>query len=517
MTKAVVKQTEDLPVSELVTQEETNSTVRQFVTFIVGDEVFAVDLDPVQEIIRVPDVVRVPLAPHTLMGLANLRGKVLPIVSLHRIFGLEEAEHDESTRAVIIDQGSPLGFVVDCVASVVSVEISKIEDVESIRGSVNTEFLSGLLKDVGGHQMIMVLDFAKLINDEFTVLSQSTKRDINSSNERKVEVEVNELGSEELQLVSFIVAEQEYAISIDDVQEIVQVPENIVQVPHSESHVMGLMTLRNRLLPVVSLRRMFNLATQEIDEHSRIVVVALNGASVGVLMDSANEVLRVAKVNVDSMPGLLARDGNMSDISDICRLDDGNRLVSILSVANMFRHSAIKEAVNTVNNSGEAAVENELITEDDEQVVVFRLGKEEFGISIESVQEIVRVPDVLTHVPKAPAFVEGVINLRGAVLPVIDQRLRLGMNASERNDMQRIMVFLIHGNRTGFIVDSVTEVLKIPKSAIEVAPQFSTEQAHLIGRVANMEKQNRMIQLIEPANLLESQELTGLANMAAAA
>ena len=58
--------------------DRQESDTRQFVTFIAGEEVFAVDMAPVQEIIRVPDVVRVPLAPHTLEGLANLRGKVLP-------------------------------------------------------------------------------------------------------------------------------------------------------------------------------------------------------------------------------------------------------------------------------------------------------------------------------------------------------------------------------------------------------------------------------------------------------
>src|SRR5690242_7162716 len=145
---------------ELDAQE---SDTRQFVTFIAGDEVFAVDMAPVQEIIRVPDVVRVPLAPHTLEGLANLRGKVLPIISLRRIFGFVEQAYNDSTRAVVIDIGQPLGFVVDRVASVVGVEPAKIEGVESIRGTVNTELLSGLIKDVGGHAMIMVLDFAKLI------------------------------------------------------------------------------------------------------------------------------------------------------------------------------------------------------------------------------------------------------------------------------------------------------------------------------------------------------------------
>lgn len=524
MTTETLEQRGEAQDTEGKILDVRESNIRQFVTFIVGDEVFAVDMAPVQEIIRVPDVVRVPLAPHTLEGLANLRGKVLPIISLRRIFGFEDRQYDDATRAVVIDLGQPLGFVVDRVASVVGVEPAKIDDVGSIRGTVNTELLSGLLKDVGGYEMIMVLDFAKLIAAEFSdiaALTRSTGGSDHLISNRTANEAAEEKASDELQLVSFAVAGQEYAISIDDVQEIVQVPEHVVHVPHAESHVLGVMTLRNRLLPLVSLRRMFGLPPQTADEHSRIVVVAIGDASVGVVMDSVNEVLRVAKIHVDNMPGLLARDGDMSDITEICRLDEGRRLVSIISVGNMFRHSAIKEALNTVDSFSEetkvqeAALElDQGRVEDEEQMVVFRLDKEEYGVPIESVQEIVRVPDELTHVPKAPAFVEGVINLRGAVLPVIDQRLRLGLATTERNDRQRIMVFLFDGVRTGFIVDSVTEVLKIPKAAIEIAPSLSSEQSRLIGRVANLEKQKRLIQLIEPSRLIESQDLKSLATLA---
>ena len=502
--------------------DEQVSDIRQFVTFIAGNEVFAVDMAPVQEIIRVPEVVRVPLAPHTLDGLANLRGKVLPIISLRRIFGFDEQEHDDATRALVIDIGQPLGFVVDKVASVVGVEPGKIEGVGSIQGTVNTELLSGIIKDVGGHAMIMVLDFAKLISQEFAEIAAVAKSagmsgGIYSGSESSGEEEET---SDELQLVSFDVAGQEYAITIEDVQEIVQVPENIVHVPHSESHVLGLMTLRNRLLPLVSLRRMFALPPQEADEHSRIVVVSLGAASVGIVMDSVNEVLRVAKTDVDAMPGLFAREGELNDISEICRLDGGKRLVSIISAGNLFSHSAIKEALTTVDNlqddkeRDDAAVDEES-SDDDEQVVVFRLDKEEFGVPIESVQEIVRVPDELTHVPKAPPFVEGVINLRGAVLPVIDLRRRLGLPTVERSDRQRVMVFLIEGMRTGFIVDSVAEVLRIHKSAIEPAPRLSSDQGKLLARMANLEKQKRMVQLIEPAHLVEGNERSDLAKMAA--
>ena len=505
---------------ELLDLQETDT--RQFVTFIAGDEVFAVDMAPVQEIIRVPDVVRVPLAPQTLEGLSNLRGKVLPIISLRRIFGFDDIDYNDATRALVIDIGQPLGFVVDRVASVVSVDPAKIETVESIRSTVNTELLTGLIKDVGGHAMIMVLDFAKLISQEFAEIAAVARNaSLSTGSMVTAEADDDESNDDELQLVSFEVAEQEYAIAIEDVQEIVQIPEEIVHVPHSAAHVMGVMTLRNRLLPLVNLRRMFDLPSHEHDEHSRIVVVALGSTSVGVVMDSVNEVLRVPKADVEAMPGLLARDSNLADITDICRLNNGKRLVSIISAENLFRHSAVKEALTSVETMhDDTRLENaddadDEILDDDEQVVVFRLDKEEFGVPIESVQEIVRVPEELTHIPKAPSFVEGVINLRGSVLPVIDLRRRLGMETIERTDRQRVMVFLIAGMRTGFIVDSVAEVLKIHKNSIEASPCLSSEQATLLARMANLEKQKRMVQLIEPSHLIVNGDREALAQMGA--
>ena len=496
--------------------QERASDTRQFVTFITGGEVFAVDMAPVQEIIRLPAVVRVPLAPPALDGLANLRGKVLPIISLRRMFGFPEQEADDATRAVIVDVGQPLGFVVDRVASVVGVEPGQIEDVGAIRSAVDTDLLSGIIKGVGGHAMIMVLDFEKLIQREFSKMVGAAKNSgLSSSLQADSVDDTEEDASDELQLVSFNVAEQEYAIAIEDVQEIVQVPETIIHVPHSQPHVLGVMDLRSRLLPLVSLRRMFGLPEQALDDKSRIVVLALGGASVGIAVDGVSEVLRVAKSSVDAMPALLAKDADLSEIAEICRLDNGKRLVSVITVRNLFDHSAIKEALNTVNDfkrdSDADSVEVEDALDDDEQVVVFYLDKEEFGVPINSVQEIVRVPDELIHVPKAPAFVEGVINLRGSVLPVIDLRLRLGLPRVERSDRQRIMVFLIAEVRTGFIVDQVTEVLKIPKALIEPSPQLSSRQGNLLARMANMEKQKRMVQLLDPAYLVEGEELKHLA------
>jgi purine-binding chemotaxis protein CheW len=113
-------------------------------------------------------------------------------------------------------------------------------------------------------------------------------------------------------------------------------------------------------------------------------------------------------------------------------------------------------------------------------------------------------------VPRTPSFVEGVINLRGTVLPVIDQRSRLGLPLIERNDRQRIMVYLLAGMRTGFIVDSVAEVLRIPRGRIVPAPLMSSEQGRLISRVANLEGDKRLVMLIDPAHLLQGGEVQAM-------
>lgn len=500
-------------------RDALDSEVRQFVTFVAGDEVFAVDMAPVQEIIRVPDVVRVPLAPPTLDGLANLRGKVLPIISLRRIFGFDERSADDATRAVVIDLGQPLGFVVDRVVSVVGVDVRQIEDASGIAATVRSDLVSGLLKDVGGYATIMVLDFERLIAAEFAQVAAAAARSSAAGmldGAGAGENDEDERAADELQLVSFDVAGQEYAVSIEDVQEIVQMPDEIVQVPQAQPHVLGIMTLRQRLLPLVSLRRMFALPARAADEQSRIVVVSLGAHAVGVVMDSVNEVLRVPLSVVEPVPALLARESGMADIARICRLDGGKRLVSIIDAASLFRQDGIRELLEKQHVQQDMEMDagaDGAGADDEEQLVVFRLGQEEFGVPIDSVQEIVRVPELLTHVPKAPSFVEGVINLRGSVLPVVDLRRRLGLPEAERSDRQRIMVFLIDRVCTGFIVDSVAEVLKVERRAIEPAPRLSHEQSRLLARMANLEKQKRMVQLLDPRHLVAEGDLAQLAGL----
>jgi purine-binding chemotaxis protein CheW len=134
-------------------------------------------------------------------------------------------------------------------------------------------------------------------------------------------------------------------------------------------------------------------------------------------------------------------------------------------------------------------------------IVGFQVGRETYGVPITSLHEIVRVPEI-TAVPDAPACMEGVINLRGKIVSVVDLRKRFGKPAPEWNRRTRILVVEHRGRLSGMIVDSASEVLKIPESEIEPAPAMMQEGG--LDCITGLGKHNgRLIILLDISKLLE--------------
>lgn len=129
------------------------------------------------------------------------------------------------------------------------------------------------------------------------------------------------------------------------------------------------------------------------------------------------------------------------------------------------------------------------------QLVTFLIANEEYAVDILFVQEINRMIQI-TKVPNSPDFVEGVINLRGRVIPVIDLRTRLGMQKIAHDNNTRIIVIEVLGNTLGFIVDSVREVLRIPSNITEPPPQLTSGiDSEYIKSVGKLE--DRLIILVD--------------------
>jgi len=141
-------------------------------------------------------------------------------------------------------------------------------------------------------------------------------------------------------------------------------------------------------------------------------------------------------------------------------------------------------------------------------LVVFGLGKENYGVDISAVEAIIKMQPI-TVVPHTPHYVEGVTNLRGAVLPVIDLRKRFGLELDEISKNSRIVVIVLGKMKVGMIVDGVSEVLQVPEDAIEPTPSMITSvDTTFITGIAKLE--NKLVILLDLSKVLSLQEVLAL-------
>ena len=148
---------------------------------------------------------------------------------------------------------------------------------------------------------------------------------------------------------------------------------------------------------------------------------------------------------------------------------------------------------------------------DETQLVSFKIGAEEYGVDIMQVQEIIR-PTTITRVPRAPSFIEGVIDLRGKVLPIVDMRKRFQIDEKTKDDHTRIVVVVIDDMVVGLVVDSVSEVLRVENGKIEQPPKIIAGiEAQFLKGVIRL--QSRLIIYLDLNRVLSAEEITRLSRV----
>lgn len=146
-----------------------------------------------------------------------------------------------------------------------------------------------------------------------------------------------------------------------------------------------------------------------------------------------------------------------------------------------------------------------------DRYLTFHIGNEDYGIEIRHVTEIVGLQRI-TEVPDMPVYVRGVINLRGAVIPVVDVRLRFGMETREADDRTCVVVVRIGETAVGLIVDTVTEVLEIPADQVAPPPSVRSSSARFVSGLGKVSEQVKI--LLDVQRLLLDEDLSAIADVA---
>lgn len=456
-------------------ESETSAPGSRVLSLVIGDRRVGIDALKVSEVIRRPSISRVPNGPFALVGLCNLRGVPLPVIDMRGILGMEVLPSFPGSRVVVYQQSEPVGLLVD--------EVLSLRD-----GSIGD-----VVPDLDG----------RLTSVVSTTRPERAKRVAN----RQGDAEQGKAVEQSRSFLAFLVAGQVFGLPLN-------VVEQVIAVPTDDRHDTRLTTFRGRVIPLVSLATLVGLpSTESSVSTKKIVVIEHDRGTVGLIVDGIEAILRLISSAIDPVPPLLKRSSGTAELEGVGRYDGGKSLVGILSPERLFNHSIVETALS--QGDGALAVQKSELTssEADEKFLLFGLGDETYGLPLEAIDEVIRLPDVITRVPHAPDFVLGVANLRGKALPLIDQRARFG--ASSRPARPRAIVMTVDGLQAGFAVDVVSEVVIVPVSDVSASPDFSSEATAVFDRVAHIKVDGRMVLVIDPRQLLSGSERDLISSVAA--
>jgi len=366
-------------------------------------------------------------------------------------------------------------------------------------------------------------------------------------------------GIDEIRIVSFKVGNEEYALHIGLVAEVIKMQE-ITPMPDTSPFMLGVINLRGEVIPIIDLAKRLTVASdaaedskiliaqvpttkcweehncnnvdcpaygssnlacwtiantlsrdeivgtyQEKIEACRQCAVFNKSRRVGLVVDSVSDVVQIDANSVCPPPDTVSGSDERF-VQGVVMLDEGERMLLLLDIAHVV--GVIDDMEQKGSSSTRESEADERSSEGDSESrwVCFRANDQDFGVEIMQVQEIIRVPQI-TSVPDAAPFVDGIINLRGTVIPVLNLRKRFGFPDAEDAQSTRIIIVNVDSQTAGIKVDAVSEVMSLKASQIEPPPQNSEGvDARFIKAIGKLEDREQLLILLNLEEVLKWDE-----------
>ena len=453
--------------------EQTPAATRAEIygSFWIDGTEFALPVSVIQEVVNEPDnFTPVPLSSPYMTGLFNLRGRIVPVIDLRMLLEYPPIETDAHRKVAIIENGELcIGLLFDDTGGIVSSEGATRVNFEPNSDGIKDIVVEGMLKLDNGARMVQILDPYEILKIEKTPrIGKHSTEDVTQS----------KLGKR-LNCISFQVGHTSCAIDLRYVQEITEVPE-IQNSQLAHGHILGNILLRGHTIPVVDFRGVIgNEAPHKFNPEAlksrKLLILSLPEGQIGLLVytiDSIisyfeSEVLPFAKIAIprhDIVAGCL-----VTDADEIVILLDHEKLMSDRGLVDAARSCQEIFPPKSVTEKG---VED-LNVEDRQTYILFTV-EISLALDISCVCEILNRPSSLLTPPYALEFVEGILNLRGELITLINPRHLYGF-AGSKTPGQKLLIFKKDDQKYGIVVDSVDEIVMTTKGMILEVPAIQKQ------------------------------------------
>ena len=452
---------EALRVVSAPPQASAGAAVELFGSFMLGGDEFALPALCIREVVNFPErMTSVPLAPPYLEGMFTLRGSVIPVVNLGRLFDPAAPAAEPSNKIAIIDyQEAQVGLLVHATGEILRVRPEQRSRLRYAEGSTQGVVAGTILLDEG-RRLVQVLDIDRLVHIENVPQVQSMRA---SGAETRRQLRVV---GERRHGISFRAAGARFAMEMKAIQEIVRVPElaeSILASPLCR----GRMLFRGLQVPVVDFAALAGGQPAQADAGQRILVAHIGEATVGFLVDDVESILHFTSDEVLAIP-LLSKERSAMFAGCVAR--PGEEDVILLDHDGIFSRSEIGEMDLGHRQLYPAQARAAASQRAGRKVYLsFRVG-ELFALELKQVREIIDHAGDISHPPGMPDYMCGVLNLRQQLISLVDLRRLYGMEAAEGEG--KVLVIERDEGRYGLVVDAVADIVTVDDGKRFAAPSL---------------------------------------------
>ena len=442
-------------------------------------ESYGISTEYINQISRVPALMPLPLRPSGVRGLCSVSGNVVSMVDMNLLLNLREVDL-ENPKSRIVSLNAELSsqtLLVSDVYNTVEIQSDNIEYLDNQDDPVIAIYKYDDL-------LIQVISLEELF---FRI----NKVEIPAKEVVSGKVKENLLKEEDSsRFLIFSMSNEKYALEIDYLQEIILADIEFTDIAGTSKEVLGLITLREELLIVIDFRTHYGFKAEKRD-NNRILVISYDGKKVGLYIDSIIDIKNFYKKNIEYM------NDSFEDNMIAGVIHDEESLISF------FDHNVINEIFEqneSFIDSNDATIQESSV-EYAMEVIVFKLAQKEYAFNVESVDEIIdNVPS--TEVAFTDEAINGIINIRGQIVTTVSLFKKLNIQTALSDD-SKIIVCNINGNRIGFVVDSVSDILSIREEDIK------EEGDGYFENVLYLDNGNRLVLSMDINKIVKKEDMDG--------
>lgn len=461
---------------------ENGAGTELFGSFLLGQEEFALPAGSIREVVACPArLTPIPLAPAWLDGVFTLRGTVIPVINLGRIFDPAAPAADAAHRVAIVDRdGVPVGILFHATGEILRIRPEQRSTLHYRQGGPHG-IIAGAIQQDDGRRLIRILDPGAVIAIENLPQVRALRAGRGDAGDQRFRRQ-----AQRRQCVAFRVAGASFAFDMAAVQEIMAVPELKESVLASRL-CLGWMSLRGRTVPVVRFEALLrpdappSSAPSSPAPNQRVVVARIGDTPIGLLVDSVDDMFGFFPDDVLPIPllgraragmfrGCIGRDadanGTAGETGGDTILLDHDAVFSGAELQEITQgHAALYGA-----DGGTTRVANEAASR--RRVYIAFAISHAYAVEIGQVREIIGLPEQLVQTPGMPPFVHGLLNLRRQMITLVDPRRVYGMpDAADRVDA-RVLVIERGEERIGVVVDAVDSIVTVADAHRLRAPRM---------------------------------------------